>query len=94
MAFRVPLFDRSTTSSDEGYKVTFVSWEMLRYQSGDLSLDFFIEAGAGKVLIERGSMRTLSREAARNLDEKQIKQVLERIQAALEWRGWVVAMFS
>ena len=94
MAFRVPLFDRSTTVSDEGFRVTFVSWSFLRYQAGDLSLDFYCEAGGGGVIIEQSSIKRINPEASRYLNAEQEKVILSNIIDALEWRGWTVQVVA
>jgi hypothetical protein len=90
MTFKVPLFRRSTTVSDQGFRVTFISWGILRYESGDLSLDLLIEAGGRGVVIERSSLRGLNGALSQTLDEDQEKCILNNITEALEWRGWTV----
>ncbi len=91
IGFKVPLFRRSVTIAYEGYSVALVSWEMLRYETKGLSVDFYIESGAGEIGIEKSSFERINfTDAVGRLTSEEQSLILMNITAALEWRGWTV----
>jgi len=49
MGFAVPLFQRSTIKSDEGFEIRLLTWDLLHYADKELVLSVGIDTGAGVV---------------------------------------------
>ena len=90
MAFKVPLFRRSTIQSDEGYTVTVKSRRLLRYQRGELILDFKVDIGGGVISLLSPALSGSNPELRGDHLAVQDSEVLAQIVRALKWRGWVV----
>jgi hypothetical protein len=87
MSFKVPLFDRSTVKSDNGFTVKLVSWEHLRYTDHELVLVMKIDVGVGVVSIVYRSIHEISSSSDAGLSPAQEKKALNNIVDALSWRA-------
>jgi hypothetical protein len=90
MTFKVPLLHRSTTVSDEGFKVTFLTRGTLRYQFRDLSIILDIDVGDRYLTIDHSSLQKKNAEKSRQLSADQEMRIFCNIIDALTWRGWTV----
>jgi hypothetical protein len=65
--FKIPLLDRSSIVSDEGFRVTYDRF-WLKYEEGEYSLTINIEQGAGVTQIYEGSAKCWNESPSTPLD--------------------------
>jgi hypothetical protein len=91
--FRIPLISRHTIVSDEGFAITFISRNVLRYDEGDVSLLFDIDGDGKRMDLIARSMRT-SDTNGKSPDEVTLRRIEDNVARALEWRGWSVQVVN
>ena len=76
--------------SDEGFTITFVSRNILRYDEGSISLLIDIDGDGKQMDVLFRSLR-LAFDADQQLpNDMTLRKIEHNVARALEWRGWTV----
>jgi hypothetical protein len=87
--FRVPFLRWHSIVSDEGFSVTFVSRNILKYDEGGISVLIDIDGDGKQMDVIANSMRA-SDPKGRLPEETTARKIEHNVARALEWKGWSV----
>ncbi len=90
MTFRVPLLQRSTIKSDDGFLVKLKSRDRLRYVDRQSTLEMKIDIGGGLLSLVIPSLGEFNPAVWHDLSQDRKNEIIRNIVSALMWRGWRV----
>lgn len=88
--FKIPFFNRHTVISDEGFKVTFVSRNTLKYEEGELVALLDIDGDGTKMDLLAHSFPIESTQLEETSKYEERHRIIHNVVQVLEWKGWSV----
>lgn len=86
--FKIPLLNRHTVVSDEGFKVTFISRNILKYEEGDLVARLNIDGDGKRMDLLAHSIRIESTQNGQTSKDEERHRIVRNVVRVLEWKGW------
>jgi len=91
--FKVPLLQRSTIVSDQGFSVTVVSRSELKYEESHRVMTISIEQGDRHIDVFHSTIRRWDGDET-PITSADDRMITENILAALRWRGWAAEVVT